>query len=58
MKDTRLWDAIRADKDALRKATQAKSFSEKLGMLERMRERDASMRHARVIEPTRSRKDT
>jgi hypothetical protein len=54
MKDKRLWASIRKDKDALRKATASKSFSEKLGILERLRERDANMRKARVVEPTRS----
>lgn len=47
MKRSSLWENIEKDKASLREKTAAKSFGEKLRIVERIRDRDAAIRGAR-----------
>jgi len=53
MKRSSLWTSIKKDKAALREKTAAKSFGEKLRIVERIRDRDAVIRGAKTHPGTR-----
>ena len=53
MKRSSLWKSIRKDKAALREKTAARSFGDKLRIVERIRDRDAVIRGAKGHPGTR-----